>query len=81
MTTRFSKAKLDEAQKKKAKAGLTSGLQLRKHQRESEPPKDNAVVTSSVAKSQDHCPASPTSSLELIVSTSGGYKAKAMRNA
>ena len=81
MTTRFNKAKLVEAQEKKAKADLTGGLQSRKCQRESEPPKDNAVVTSSVAKSQDRCPTLPTSFLELIISPSDGSKAKAMSNA
>lgn len=75
MKTRFSKSKLTKAQETKAKASLIGGLLLMKCQRESESPKDNAVVTSSVAKSQDHSPASPTSSLELIVS-----QAKAISN-
>ena len=39
------------------------------------------MVTSSVAKSQDHHLASPTSSLELIISPSGGSKAKATSKA
>ena len=34
------------------------------------------MVTSLVAKSVPQCPASPTSSLELIASTDGGSKAK-----
>ncbi|KAL0008668.1 hypothetical protein SO802_010170 [Lithocarpus litseifolius] len=81
ITTRFSKAKLAEVQEKKAKAGLTSGLLTRKCQRKSEPSKDDPVVTSSVAKSQDCHLASPTSSLELIISPSGGSKAKATSKA
>ena len=36
------------------------------------------MVTSSVAKFQDHRTASPTSSLEPIVSPRGGSKSKAM---
>ena len=76
MTTRFSNAKLVEAQEEKAKASLTSGLLSRKRQRENEPSKEETMVTSSMAKSQDRCPALPTSSLELIVFPGGGSKAK-----
>ena len=81
MTTRFNKAKLDEAQEKKAKADLTSGLLSRKCQRENKLPKDDPVMTSSVMKSRDQRLASPTSSLELIVSPDGDSKAKAMGRA
>ena len=78
MTTRFSKAKLAEAQEKKAKAGLSGGLLSSKLQRENEPSKDDVVVTSSVAKFQDRRTTSPTSSSEPIVFLEGGSKAKAM---
>nr|POF09383.1 hypothetical protein CFP56_42416 [Quercus suber] len=67
MTTRFSKAKLVKAQEKKAKTSLSGGLLSRKHKRENEPSKDDVMVTSLVAKFQVRRPASPTSSLELIV--------------
>ncbi|KAK9990788.1 hypothetical protein SO802_025773 [Lithocarpus litseifolius] len=69
-------AKLVEVQEKKAKVGLTGGLLTRKRQRDVEPPKDDPMVTSPVAKSVSQCPASPTSSLELIASNNGGSKAK-----
>ncbi|KAL0017509.1 hypothetical protein SO802_004578 [Lithocarpus litseifolius] len=64
-------------QEKKAKAGLIGGILPRKRQRENEPSKEEIVVTSFMAKSQDRRPASPTSSLQLIVSSGGGSKAKA----
>ena len=70
--TRFSKTKLTKVQEIKARIGLSSGLLLRKRQRESKPSKDDVMVTSLVAKFQDCRPASPTSSLELIVSPGGG---------
>ena len=41
-----------------------------------ETPKDDPMVTSPITKSIPQCPASPTSSLELISSTDGGSKAK-----
>lgn len=81
MMTRFSKAKLADVQEKKAKDDLIGGLLTRKCQRESKPSKEDLVVTSSVAKSQDHRPASPTSSLELIISLGGGFKAKSTSKA
>lgn len=81
MMTRFSKAKLADVQEKKAKDDLTGGLLTRKCQRESKPSKEDLVVTSSVAKSQDRRPASPTSSLELIISLGGGFKAKSTSKA
>lgn len=74
--TRFSKTKLAKIQEKKAKASLTSGHLMRKCQRDAEPPKDDPVVTSPIAKSVPQRPASPTSSLKLIASTSGASKAK-----
>ena len=51
MTTRFNKAKLAKIQEKKAKIGLTSGLLMRKCQRDVEPPKDDPMVTSPIATS------------------------------
>ena len=81
MTTRFNKVKLAEVQEKKAKDGLTGGLLTRKFQRESEPSKDDPIVTSFVDKSQDRPPASPTSSLELIISLGGGFKIKSTSKA
>ena len=71
MTTRFNKAKLAEIQEKKTKASLTGGLLTRKRQRDVESPKDDPMVTSPVANSAPQRPASATSSLELIASTSG----------
>ncbi|KAL0015700.1 hypothetical protein SO802_002769 [Lithocarpus litseifolius] len=62
MTTKFSKPKMAEIQEKKAKAGLTDGLLMRKCQRDSEPPKDDPRVTLPVAKSTPQHPTSPTSS-------------------
>ena len=76
MTASFSKAKLAKAKEKKAKGGLSGGFLLRKHQRENEPSKDDVVVTSSVAKFQGCHTASPTSSLELIVSLSVALRLK-----
>nr|POE57951.1 hypothetical protein CFP56_38314 [Quercus suber] len=76
MTTRFSKPKLAKVQEKKAKASLIGGLLTRKRQGDTEPPKDNLMVTSPIAKFVSQRPASPTSSLELIASTYGGSKAK-----
>ena len=79
MMTRFSNAKLAEAQEENAKAGLIGGLLSRKRQRENEPSKEETTVTSSMAKSQDSRPTSPTSSLELTISLGGGFKAKTTR--
>ncbi|KAL0015183.1 hypothetical protein SO802_002252 [Lithocarpus litseifolius] len=76
MTTRFSKAKLAEIQEKKAKTSLAGSLLMRKRQRDAEPPKDDLMVTSPIATSVPQCPASPTSFLELIASTSGASKTK-----
>lgn len=76
MTTKFSKGKLAKIQEKKAKAGLTGGLLIRKCQRDSEPPKDDPMVTLPIAKSKPQCPASPASSLELITPSDSGSKAK-----
>lgn len=66
MTIRFSKGKLVEVQEKKAKTGLKGGLLTRKRQRESEPNKEDHMVTSPVTTSMPHRPTSPTFSLELI---------------
>ena len=45
---------------------------MRKRQRDTETPKDDPMLTSPIAKSIPQCPASPTSSLELIASIDGG---------
>ena len=45
MTTRFSKQKLAEAQEKKARGGLISGLLSRKHLKVGDASKDDPVVT------------------------------------
>lgn len=50
MTIGFSKAKLAKIQEKKAKVGLAGGLLTRKCQRDSEPPKDDPVVTFPIIK-------------------------------
>ena len=49
---------------------------MSKHQRDSEPPKDDPMVTSPVVKSKPQRPALPTSSLELITPFNSGSKAK-----
>ena len=76
MMTRFSKAKLVEAQEKKANTSPSGGHLSRKCQRENEPSKDDVMVTFSVTKFQVRRPASPTSSLELIVSPRGALRPK-----
>ena len=65
MTTRFSKQKLVEAQEKKAKGGLISGILSKKCSKVRDVSKDDPVVT---AHSPAKCPASPTLSLEVIAS-------------
>ena len=67
MTTRFNKQKLAKAQEKKAKGGLVNGLLSRKHSKVDDVSKDDPVVTPPSAHSPAKCPASPTSSLEVIV--------------
>ena len=66
MTTKFSKQKLAEAQEKKAKGGLVSGLISRKRSKVGDLSKENFVVTPPFAHSPAKCPASLTSSLEVI---------------
>ena len=68
MTTTFSKQKLAEAQEKKAKGGLVSGLISRKRSKVGDLSKENFVVTPPSAHSLAKCPASLTSSLEVIAS-------------
>nr|POE80499.1 hypothetical protein CFP56_04857 [Quercus suber] len=65
-----------EIQEKKAKVGLMGGLLARKCQRDSEPPKEDPMVTSLVAKSQAQCPSLSTSSLELITPSNDVSKPK-----
>nr|POE73726.1 hypothetical protein CFP56_62796 [Quercus suber] len=66
MTTRFSKQKLAEAQEKKAKGGLVSGLLLKKRSKVGDVSKDDQVVTPPSAHSLAKRPCSHTSSLEVI---------------
>ena len=72
---RFSKGKLAEVLEKKAKTGLKGGLLMRKHQRDSEPTKDDPMVASPVTTSVPHRPALPTSSLKLITPSNESSKA------
>ena len=66
MTTRFSKQKLAEAQEKKAKGGIVSGLLSKKKM--GDVSKKDPVVTPPPTHSPAKHPASPTSSLEVIAS-------------
>ena len=64
MITRFSKQKLAEAQEKKAKGGIVSGLLSKK--KTGDVSKKYPMVTPFLVPSPTKCPASPTSSLEVI---------------
>nr|POF20612.1 hypothetical protein CFP56_74644 [Quercus suber] len=66
MTTRFSQQKLVEAQEIKAKGSSASGL-LSKKKTGDASQKDSAVIPP-LAHSPAKCPASPTSSLEVVAS-------------
>nr|POE61872.1 hypothetical protein CFP56_75301 [Quercus suber] len=61
---RFSKQKLAEAQEKKAKGGIVSGLLSKKHSKMGDVSKEDPKVTSPPAHLPTKCPASPTLSLE-----------------
>ena len=76
MMTKFSKQKLAEAQEKKAKGGLVSGLLSKKRSKVGDVSKDDPVVTPPFAHSPAKRPASPTSSLEVIASTGEKTKKK-----
>ena len=76
MMTRFSKQKLAEAQEKKAKGGLISGLLSKKHSKVGDVSKDDPVVTPPSTHSPAKHPASPTSSLEVIASAREETKKK-----
>ena len=76
MMTKFSKQKLAEAQERKAKGGLVSGLLSKKRSKVGDVSKDDPVVTPPFAHSPAKCPASPTSSLEVITSTGEKTKKK-----
>nr|POE76086.1 hypothetical protein CFP56_05053 [Quercus suber] len=76
MTTRFSKQKLAEAQEKKGKGGLVSGLLSRKLSKVGDVSKDDLVVTPPSAHSPTKCPASPTSSLKAIATVGEETKKK-----
>ena len=73
---RFSKQKVAEAQEKKARSGLVSGLLARKRLKVGDASKNDPVVTPPFAHSLAKRPTSPTSSLELIASTKEGTKKK-----
>ena len=66
MTTRFSKQKLTEAQEKKAKGGIVSGLRSKK--KTGDISKKEHVITPSPTHLPAKCLASPTSSLKVIAS-------------
>ena len=68
MAIRFSKQKLAEAQEKKAKGGLISGLLSQKRSKTSDVSKEDLVITPSSAHSLAKRLASPISSLEVIAS-------------
>ena len=76
MTTRFSKQKLAEAQEKKAKGGTVNGLLSKK--KAGDVVKKDPVITPSSTHSPTKRPASPTSSLEMIVSGGEEIKKKKM---
>nr|POE75718.1 hypothetical protein CFP56_49127 [Quercus suber] len=76
MTTRFSKQKLVEAQEKKAKGGLVSGLLSRKRLKVGDISKEDPVVTPPSAHSLAKRLASLTSSLEVIASAREETKKK-----
>ena len=66
MVTRFSKKKLVEAQEKKAKGGLISGLLSKKHSKVGGFSKNDPMVTPYSTHSLAKHLASPTLSLEVI---------------
>ena len=68
--------KLAEAQEKKAKGGLVSGLLSKKRSKVGDVSKDDPVVTPPFAHSPAKRPTSPTSSLEVIASTGEKTKKK-----
>ena len=72
MTTRFSKQKLVEAQEKKAKGGIVSGLLSKK--KTSDVSKKDSLTTIPPTHSPAKWPAFPTLSLEMIAS--GGKEIK-----
>ena len=67
MTTRFSKQKLADAQEKKAKGGIVSGILSKK--KTGYISKKEPVITPSPTYSPAKHPASPTSSLKVTTST------------
>ena len=68
MAIRFSKQKLAEAQEKKAKGGLISGLLSKKRSKTGDVSKEDLVITPSSAHSLAKRLASPILSLEVIAS-------------
>ena len=76
MTTRFSKQNLAEAQEKKAKSGLISGLLSRKCLKASDVSKDNPIVNPPSTHSPARHPTSPTLSPKVIASAGEETKKK-----
>ena len=76
MTTRFSKQKLAEAQEKKAKGGLVSGLLSNNRLKVGDVSRDDLVVTPHSAHSLAKHLVFPTSSLEVIASAREETKKK-----
>ena len=77
MMTKFSKQKLAKAQEKKAKGGTISGFLSKK--KAGDIVKKDPVTTPSLTHSPAKSPASPTSSLEMIVS--GGKELRKKKKA
>ena len=77
MTNRFSKQKLAEAQEKKAKGGTVSGLLSKK--KAGDVVKKDPMITPSPTHSLSKHLASPTLSLEMIVS--GGEEIRKKKKA
>ena len=76
MTTSFSRRKLVEAQEKKARSGIVGGLLFRKCQKVSDTPFEVPMVTPPSTHSPSKGPPSPTSSLEVMVSSERGVLEK-----
>ena len=76
MTTRFSKKRLAEAEEKKAKGGLISGLLSKKHSKTGDISKEDPMLTFPPTHSLAKCLASPISSLKVIASAGEEAKKK-----
>ena len=74
MTTKSSRQKLAETQKKKARSGIVGGLLSRKRQKMGDTPSEVPVVIPPFAHSLSKHPPSPTLSLEVMVSSEWGAR-------